>query len=200
MQGLTIIEDLFRGISGMNVAIEAKKSMSGDSRAFLYGEVHYLSFSELLKAAAPEKGGVFYDLGSGAGRAVFSAALLHEFSIVNGVELVKPLHQLSCNLLDRFNQMPMVHDFFKDRPTKVNFINGDFLLTDIQDATVVFINATAFWGDLWTNIVFKLNQLSSGTKIILTSRKLGEELYKLIDEGQYLMSWGMAWVFTYEKK
>lgn len=44
-------------------------------------------------------GGVFYDLGSGAGKGVIAASLLHPFERCCGIELLDSLHCMGLELL-----------------------------------------------------------------------------------------------------
>jgi len=45
-----------------------------------------------------EAGGVFYDLGSGAGKGVLAASLLHPFDKCCGIELLESLHEMGLEL------------------------------------------------------------------------------------------------------
>src|SRR5580658_1272591 len=46
---------------------------------FIYGEIEFLSFYIILEKTKPEPQEIFYDLGCGAGKAVFAAALFFSF-------------------------------------------------------------------------------------------------------------------------
>ena len=69
----------------------------------LYGEVTFDSLAGLLRAVAPEPGAVFLDLGSGCGRAVFTAALTQPFRECRGVELLPSLFEESTKALRIYN-------------------------------------------------------------------------------------------------
>lgn len=198
--GYEIINKLYHGVNPRHVSNLGRKKLRQDSNAFVYGEIDFVSFAEILDIAKPANGGVFYDLGSGAGKAVFAAALLHNYEEVKGIELLPALYQLSCNQLNKFNQMPEVGTYFPQKNTRVTFVNGDILETDLSDANTIFINATAFFGDLWNSIVAKIDSAPSGTKVILTSRELDPMKYQLIDANMRLMSWGVNSVYIYEKR
>lgn len=45
-----------------------------------------------------EPGGIFYDLGSGVGKGVIAASLLHSFESCKGIELLHSLHKMSLEL------------------------------------------------------------------------------------------------------
>ena len=56
---------------------------------FAYGEAEIDSFAWVLHHAHPKPGEVFYDLGSGLGKAVILAFLLHDFQKLVGIELLE---------------------------------------------------------------------------------------------------------------
>ncbi len=81
-----------------NLGISAKPALT-------YGEVTIASlaavlYSPLIRLKA---GGNFYDLGSGSGRGVFAAALLHNFDRCTGIEIISGLHTAASAVLDRWN-------------------------------------------------------------------------------------------------
>ena len=51
------------------------------------------------------RGGWFYDLGSGAGRAVVAAALVHDFDYAGGIEILEGLHKLSIDAKGRWHDL-----------------------------------------------------------------------------------------------
>jgi SAM-dependent methyltransferase len=78
---------------------------AGSNDALVYGEVDVASFAEIFAAYLPDlprSGGLFVDLGSGTGRAVFAAWLLHDFEKCVGVELLKSLNDIADSTLDKY--------------------------------------------------------------------------------------------------
>jgi hypothetical protein len=49
------------------------------------------------------RGGIFYDLGSGTGKAVVGAAILHNFDVCYGIEFLEGLYSLSLDALNAYN-------------------------------------------------------------------------------------------------
>lgn len=49
------------------------------------------------------RGGVFYDLGSGTGKPVVAAAILHNFDVCYGIELLEGLYSVSLDLANAYN-------------------------------------------------------------------------------------------------
>ena len=48
-------------------------------------------------------GGIFYDLGSGTGKAVIAAAILHNFDVCYGIEILEGLYSTSLDVLNSYN-------------------------------------------------------------------------------------------------
>lgn len=64
------------------------------STTLVYGEIDYSPFVALLKRLQdeytifPNHGGMFLDIGCGSGKAVFAAALSHDFDLCMGIEVL----------------------------------------------------------------------------------------------------------------
>jgi hypothetical protein len=83
----------------------AKEPNTHSNDSLVYGEVDVGSFAEIFAhylPNLPKRGGVFVDLGSGTGRAVFGAWLLHDFDQCLGVELLKSLYDISVKELQGY--------------------------------------------------------------------------------------------------
>ena len=93
------------------VIVHAEEEMANDAH-LTYGEVTSQSFQQMLLSAAsftnsstPFGSRVFYDLGSGTGRAVLTAALgPHGFGECFGIELLPALHEAAQGLLRRLKE------------------------------------------------------------------------------------------------
>src|SRR5262249_8238360 len=152
---------------------ERKEKNLDKDDAYTYGEVTFYSFIHILEAAKPQVAETFYDLGSGAGKAVFIAALVFPFTKACGVEKLSGLYQLSCSLLDKLQNKSGYQQLVRHREVNIQFIHGDLLEQDISDGDIIFINATAFDG-LFDQLIIKLHTLKKGSRIILTSATLDE--------------------------
>ena len=59
-----------------------------------YGEVNFESLSlALCRHVEMRDKKVFYDVGSGSGRGCFTAALIHDFEKIGGIEVIPGLHE-----------------------------------------------------------------------------------------------------------
>ena len=63
------------------------------------------------------KGGLFYDLGSGTGKPVAAAAVLHNFDVCIGIEILEGLHNASMEILHAYNTRVYIHINIKNKFT-----------------------------------------------------------------------------------
>ena len=81
--------------------------MGLDGEKFTYGEIRYKSLACILKYIQKrgdftKPGGTFVDLGSGQGKGLLAAGLMHSFEKVVGIELLECLHNKAQIIKKRF--------------------------------------------------------------------------------------------------
>lgn len=153
--------------------------------------------------------GLFYDLGSGTGKAVIAMALCCPFKKLVGFELLKGLWDLSMrsrfayykNISEKyikFNEL-----FSLDKTNEIDFYNGDFLRQKWTDAAIVFANSTCFSDDLMFNIGIKaMFECKIDCILITISKKLKNlnDDWEFYDDFKRYMSWGLASIFIYIRR
>jgi SAM-dependent methyltransferase len=108
-------------------------------KEFIYGEIDFLSFYTILERISPSTQDVFYDLGSGSGKAVLSAILFFNVKKSIGIELLPPLYEQSNAQLEKATQRFQHHDVEKEylsQMGRIQFINDSFLHCDFGDADI----------------------------------------------------------------
>ena len=97
-----VVESLFgatssaRAFSRQDLSEKEVEAKFGGAPTWLtYGEFDLDDFFELLRAAAPREGETFVDVGSGCGRLVLAAALVHNWRACVGIEMLGDLHELA---------------------------------------------------------------------------------------------------------
>ena len=103
-----------------------------------------------------ERGGLFVDIGSGAGKVAFAASLLHEWDSVCGIEILPPLHRVALELLGRWDSPSFTTSRRGEglpSPPTLRFLCADAASVDWATSfrrdsggapiRVLFINATA---------------------------------------------------------
>lgn len=197
---LTIFKKLYEGVDAYQVSKAERDHRSLSDSGLIYGEVVFYSFVRLLELAKPQSGEIFYDLGSGAGKAVFIAGLVFNFSKACGIEKLEGLYQLSQQLNQKLRALPERQSLIPDKPINVEFSCSDFREVDYSDADIIFINATCWIGEILNATIIKLEQLKQGARVIITTADLnGINGFQLTYTNLHLMSWGVATVRIYER-
>ncbi len=201
---IKLFNEIFNEIDGFNTSKDTREKLNILSdESLTYGEVEFMSFKEIIDLAKPRQNDIFYDLGSGTGKAVIIAAMCFDFSACKGIELLEPVYKLSRQALNHLTtkvdkDKKNILRAIKHLP-EIKFYNQNFIKADFSKANIIFINATCYPVEFWDELIKKFNQLSDGSRIIITSKKIDSPLFKQIYAGQHLMSWGMNSVRIYEK-
>lgn len=195
----SVFESLYTGVDGYSVSSKARNNLPYASKAHTYGEVTPDGFNKILKEAKMKKGGIFYDLGSGTGKAVILGSLFGNFSKLIGIETLRDLYQISINILKRYNAevKPIIPP--EKQKQVLNFVNSDFLEYDFSDADFVFAHSTCFYDELMLALERKCAFLKKGTRVLLVTKTFQSPLFRFIKSGEYPMTWGKATVNFYEK-
>ncbi len=194
-----IFDSLYHDVNGYQISLSARRRMSYEDKAFTYGEVLSDSFCQILSVVKPAPGEIFYDLGSGTGRAVFLAYLLYSFQKSVGVEILKELYKTAESVKSRFETSIKPTLPQEKQNQSVEFINEDFLTVDLSNADVVFANSTCFYPELMTGLERKLETLKKDTRVIVLTQYLQSPKFLLTNKDVFQMSWGKAEVHFYTK-
>lgn len=190
---LHTLQSISTDIDGFKLSKLARANQ--DAMEYVYGEIDCISFVALLSLAKPNTATVFYDLGSGIGQTVLACAMIFNVKKSCGIELFPHLHHAAIQQLEQLNTWPVYQEISK----KIHFICGDFLKTDFADATLIFISATAIFGENWNLLNRRIDSLSSSPTIISTSKPLMSKSYAIIHQTKVQMSWGIVSAYIQTK-
>lgn len=190
------IEQLFSHVYGKAISITYRSIHFNRNKEFIYGEVDILAFYLLLEKTQPRPGDIFYDLGSGSGKAVFTAAFYFDFSKACGIELLAPLFCSAQNRLQQANQL--LKPEHSTALASIQFIQDNFLNYNFQDANIIYIAATCLHESTWEKLINKLATLSPGTRIIVATKTIQNDKFTQTYQGVELMSWGLCPVTIYQ--
>ena len=122
-----------------DISKKERDELSLNSISLTYGEIEFISFGEIFEIIKTQhgiinEGGIFYDLGSGSGKGIISAALLHGFNKCIGIEILKGLYDISINLKTNYDLMRISlvqenQDLWTTLPD-LEFINGNIFDID----------------------------------------------------------------------
>ncbi len=193
-----IFESLYADENGYLLSTRARRKLQIQDTSLTYGEVSFESFKKILQVVKPQKGEVFYDLGSGNGKAVILASLLAPFSKLVGIEILKELVGASNKILLRYKKI-VKKAFPEKAEQEIKFINRDFLKEDISEADVVFAHSTCFSDELMKELTRKLEGLRKGARVVTVTKELKSSFFKPIKFETLRLSWGEGTVRFYEK-
>lgn len=188
--------DLYKGSNSSGISKQERKRLGIDDDAFVYGEIEFLPFYSILDKAKPQAGDIFYDLGSGAGKAVFVAASFFSIKKAYGIELLPGLCDLAYAQLNKAQDLARVHSQYM---ADVEFLQDDFLNIDISNGDIIFINATCLSYYVWEQLLAKLMLLKTGSRVIVTTKKIQHASFQVISQTFEVMSWGVNSVNIYQK-
>lgn len=198
-----ILEALYKKVHAKSSSIRYRLLHLIQNKDFIYGEIDFLSFYTLLERTSPSTQDVFYDLGSGSGKAVLSAALFFNVNKSIGIELLPPLYEQSSTQLEKAIQQFQQNDDEKEYLSQmehIQFINDSFLHYDFGDADIIYVAATCLTDATWNELISKMAGLKPGSRIVVTTRMIHHERFESIYQGVELMSWGLCPVRIYKIK
>jgi len=183
--------NLYKNTNGFIVSKQARDKIKKSDFTLSYGEIEFNYFAKILHLVKPKPSDTFVDLGSGAGKAVITAALLYPFKKCIGIELLPELHHASLKVKAKLE---------KNIRDKVDFMQGNFFEFDIKQADCIFVNATGFFGEDLDSLKHYLHDMKPDARLIISSKLMPEDSFKLIHQGFYAMSWGMSRVCIYQPR
>mmetsp|Transcript_36292 Transcript_36292/g.62622 ORF Transcript_36292/g.62622 Transcript_36292/m.62622 type:complete len:701 (-) Transcript_36292:44-2146(-) len=165
-----------------------------NEKSLIYGEVEFNSFYRVLRKINPAPGKVFYDLGSGTGKAVFAARFAYDFSKCVGIEILHGLHTQAVKVLERYNA-EFKGQLAMGQSQHAAVYEGSFLDFDWSDGEVVFANSTCFDDALMLSLSQTAERLAPGAIVVTFTKGLSSPAFELLERKRYKMSWGPATVF-----
>ncbi|GMH50463.1 hypothetical protein TL16_g00778 [Triparma laevis f. inornata] len=197
----------------IEVAKSASKGERADKeltkeRSLIYGEVEFDSFAVVLrkicsgfsKDMAPmDRNKVFYDIGSGSGRAVMIARMTQDFKTCVGIELMENLAALADNIKEKYVAGNYSEKLYETVGKDVEFHQADFLKFDWSDGDLVFANSTCFTDELTAAIAERSKGMKAGSYLVTFTKGIISDAFELVEKKRYVMSWGPATVFIHRR-
>eukprot|EP01039_Chlorochromonas_danica_P008129 gene8129-8969_t len=220
LEALELTKDEIKLLS-MNPYPEEDTQLTASSRAirsghspcnFVVGDTDFGDFLDLLSQVMEGKKEHFVDLGCGRGE-VMAAALLYNIACgctsgnndgiiasATGYDLMHFKVDECRRLLNNISDLISTQG--ESVPPSV-VLEEDFLESNWwSSATIVYACATCFSTQTMEKLIKRLNQLSSGAKVILLDRELpsgGEGDWKEVGRQTVATSWGQGEAFLYHK-
>ncbi|KAA0163036.1 hypothetical protein FNF28_04426 [Cafeteria roenbergensis] len=154
---------------------------------------------ELALTALKRGGGKFVDLGSGVGKALMAAALLHSFDECVGIELLRPLHEAAVAMLDKFDRTARQALPASRRRVAVQLVRDDLARIPWLDADVVLCISTTFDATLMSRIAAISNDMSVGAVFVTTTTRLPSARWAVRQRYEFDLAHGSVTAFVHEK-
>ena len=193
-------------------AISKKQRERLKDPVLAYGEVKLNVIALSIRTIKEEYEGleegnqIFYDLGSGVGKAVFAATLLNTWKRCVGVEVLSGLFNASLEIADRWKKMQESIDddvySAEQKRTEIDFLHQDVASKEftMSDGTLGFANSTCFDENLMIQIAAKADKMKGGSFFITVTKRLPSLSWEVLEKEKHKMSWGEALVFIHRKK
>lgn len=195
-----ILARLYADVRPYEVSHESRKRLSTQDESFRYGEVVPAALDRLLNRTPCKANGIFYDLGSGTGKAVFQAALTADFSKLVGVELIDGLSRVAEHVLSRYDVEVRPRLPVEKRLQVIEFRRADIRLAEIAEADLVYVHATCFQPELMKGLTARLDTLKPGARAVLTTKCISSPRFSIEAVDVYDMDWGSTPVFCLVKR
>lgn len=245
LEGKEVFDSLMQSFPvtvGKAVSKKEREELSLKDPNLVYGEITFETLGVILEKIKKiygrpyqgssgalgflqKRGGIFYDLGAGTGKAVIGAAVLHNFDVCYGIECLEGLYSLSLDALNAYNTRGKAKLSGREADTRkfsgylnesfwlmflnypttcvdCQFIHGDFLkmrTKDWRDADVVFVNSTCYDEPLMSKIADLAVGMKKGSFFITLTKRLPCTDFVILEYELYRMSWGEATIFIMQK-
>ncbi len=195
-QSLVMLEGVYNEVckafpTSVGKAVSAKERdyLKSCHSTLVYGEISFAPFATAISKIRDvyhglgKPGGKFYDIGSGTGKPVIAAALLHPWASCTGVEILEGLHSTSLELLAVWNS-PDVQKILPPEAVSIqlNFIHADATAFPWHDADVWFANSTCFDDSLMVKLATVANQMREGTFGITFTKRIPSPMWQVKTE------------------
>lgn len=187
-----IIEKMYLNTDPFKISTTYRKVHNISDQSFTYGEILPRKFLDILDLVDFGPDSIFYDLGSGSGKAVLVTSLYKNPKKAIGIEYIPDLVELSRKILEKLEN-------YLGYKLNVEFVNNDIKNCDFSDGNVIFFHATCAKEDLMKDFLEKTLKLKKGSKIIIVTKRLESSHLRLLYTNLHQFSWGEGTVRIYER-
>ncbi|MGB9598834.1 MAG: methyltransferase domain-containing protein [Minisyncoccales bacterium] len=121
------------------------------------------------------------------------SALVFQTKKSVGIDILEELVKTAKEIGQKLKEM------MPDNHTFLEFKKGDIFNENFQEADFIFSHSTCFTKEQMEILEKKFLKLKKGTTIILATKQLTKEDFRLLDKENYRVSWGNATFYTYKK-
>lgn len=191
------LDALYQGSTGyVNYAPGEKEKATEDNIYYTYGEILYPSVDQLIASAKLTKDDVFLDLGSGIGKVGAQVFIKTPVKKVIGIEAHVLRNQTALDAVAELK-----HDFPElfTGGREIEYLQDNFLSTDLSEATVMFTCSTCFSEDLMKEIS-KLVDKFTNIRYAMALKPLECERLTLLEKMPIACTWDKSNCYIYGEK
>jgi SAM-dependent methyltransferase len=189
---ISILQNLYSDINPLMVSVNYRNTHNITDKSFVYGEILPEEFMNILDLVEFSPETIFYDLGSGSGKAVITAYLYKKPKKAIGIEYIPDLVEIAKKAVEKLENLLKIK-------TSIEFLQGDIRDFDFSDADIIFSHATCFSDELMKDLHKKIQNLKKGAKFIIVTKEINDKIWELKGTYEFSFSWGTGTVRIYEK-
>lgn len=188
-QSQQIFNKIYHMINGYTLSQQARKNC--DQMSLTYGEINFEPFVALLSCIPLNPNSVFCDLGCGTGKTLVAITLCYDIKQAIGIECLEQVYQGAYQARENLAQTD------SEKANKIKLMHADFLDGIPTEVTIVFINAAAFFGDMWQQVISLLKNADK-LETIISTKQISHKHFTLQRQTRLNMSWGPATTYIYQ--
>lgn len=198
MNDVALFESFFRQFEAQAYQYSIQDRAGGEDLSLTFGQIDAASWKQILELCHAGPTTNLIDLGSGAAKAVLSAAYFFPGLQAKGVEILPNLHQWACHIHEQFCKQ-----LSEQAGSRVKLECTDMFHTELKDADIVLVNSTCMDDALILKMSLLLQAMKAGAKAISIGRPLKADFLKRFACGAWRMGWQpegqKSPVFIYDK-
>lgn len=174
-EAIDIMDNVYGKSSGFGISGDERKMIEDKGGNPTYGEITAKGLEQLIEHFKNnlQAHDVFYDLGSGIGKVATQVALTTPAHAV-GIELSPTRHAIAANIKNQLLEKNILTG------DKLQFIEGNILDVNLNNATVIFMCSTCFSDDLMKKITKHIYNIphAHAVQVITLKQLTPENTYK----------------------
>ena len=179
-----ILRRLYKDIDGhIDLGAKEQEKIRAAKSSAIYGEITPAAAEKLIEYINFKPKDVFYDLGSGVGKLIIHAAMLAKPKKLVGIELSTSRHAMARSVLKQAEKENLL------KAKNVEFVCGDILKRNLDEATVIYTCSTAFPERFFNKVVNRIAELKPGTIFISLDEAKPNKRLQEIDVLRLDMTW-----------
>ncbi len=197
---IDIMDDVYGKSSGFGISGDERKMIEDKGGNPTYGEITAKGLEQLIEYFKNnlQAHDVFYDLGSGIGKVATQVALTTPAQAI-GIELSPTRHEIAAHIKNELLQKNILTE------DKLQFIEGNILDVNLNNASVIFMCSTCFSEELMKKITENIYNIPHAIKVITLKQLTPHNTYRFEEfKAGKTFNLCMTWsdctpVYTYER-